>query len=160
MSLKSARTTPPPTSGNSDRDSAGRRIGCSAHSCPERASVYIEGAPNGVCSWHHFADPHHWPAVTEERLQVETARLRMQGEVPRAPTAAHPLSKADKIALLGNLRTVLTTDQRADPKAWARKLQARHEAGEALSSQQIDAYTRALHLTPRTRATHIEEAHE
>lgn len=45
-----------------------------------------------------------------------------------------------------------------DPKAWAKRLKARHEAGETLSALQIDYYREALGIKPDDQQQRQEAA--
>lgn len=90
---------------------------CSAHGCPMRWSV----DPGRLCSYHAWSDSKHWPLITS-RLQNEGAWA------------------------LSRPREVDTRSHVGHPKAWALRLQERHQAGEKLSRIQIEMYREALRV--------------
>ena len=67
------------------------------------------------------------------------------------PTAEEQARAAEVIAKAANR---LTEIDRRDHKEWAKSLQSRHEAGERLSTQQINAYCEALGI----KRTDMQEA--
>lgn len=61
-------------------------------------------------------------------------------------TPANPQRVAE---LAKQVRESFGTEAKKDPKAWAHKLQKRHESGEKLGAHQIRAYREALGLDGR-----------
>lgn len=69
-------------------------------------------------------------------------------QAPPAAYKALPEPKADKFVVTKEMaKLVKDAFTPGDPKAWAYKLKARHEKGEALSLIQIKKYTEALNDT-------------
>ncbi|RZL40155.1 MAG: hypothetical protein EOP35_01735 [Rubrivivax sp.] len=98
----------------------------------------------------------------EKRKRVLLAAVKA-GKLPalaaREECPALPLTTVEKLALpapdpvrkesvrekLAQFAQAKTTADPADPKAWARELKRRDEAGEDLTIEQRDSYKRALH---------------
>ena len=57
----------------------GYSLTCSAHGCPLRWSVQIEGA---LCSYHAWSDPVKWPGISEELRRIGAWR---HPKVPESP---------------------------------------------------------------------------
>ncbi len=93
-------------------------LDCSAHGCPLKWSV-----SNGshLCSYHAWAEPKEWPAITEA--------LQRSGPWK-----------------LGKTYEVDTTSHKGHMKAWALRLKERHERGDELSPLQISMYQSALKM--------------
>ena len=123
-----------------DDIAAERRLMCVAHGCPNRWSVDI-GTGGAMCSAHAWADRKNWPSITDEQLR----RIAARQDVPQKKPPV-PMTDAQKRATLLALRQVITS-QPSDPKAWAHRLKARHDAGEKLTQQQVRCYRSALRLS-------------
>lgn len=67
----------------------------------------------------------------------------------QAPLLEAPKANPTRIAQLAEQVRSTFDQAQKDPKAWARKLQQRHEKGEALGGHQIRAYREALGLDGR-----------
>jgi hypothetical protein len=113
-------------------------------------------------------EPVSWSASLgwdlEKRKRVLTAAVeagKLPALVVREECPALPLTTAEKLALPApnpthreNFREKLTSlaqtlrDDKPDPKAWARDLKRRDEAGEELTLELREAYKRALHYAP------------
>jgi len=119
-----------------------RALRCSAYDCPNNWSVSREGY-RPLCQYHAWEPQHEWPRITEQLLREIAFK---SGKVT---TPAKHLSPAEKMEILNRLRTVLSASSREnmDHKAWAKRLQARHEAGQTLSQNQIRCYRAALRMT-------------
>lgn len=130
--------------------------------------VYAKAVTKAVAA----GQPVTWQASLgwdmEKRKRVLLAAVEA-GKLP-APAAreecpALPLTKADKLALpapnaarrenfrekVAGLAANMSKAEPADPKAWARELKRRDEAGEALTIKQRDDYQRALHYATDSR---------
>lgn len=101
----------------------------------------------------------------EKRKRVLMAAVK-EGKLPalaaRDECPALPLTTVEKLALpapdpvrrenyqqsVTVLAKKLSEREPADPKAWARELKRRDEAGEELTMEQRDSYKRALHYAP------------
>lgn len=120
-----------------------RALMCSAHGCPLRWSVM--GDRGRACSAHYWAEPHDWPRITQRILDAEADRARYAdaGRPARAPATLE-----ERKTVVARLHDVV--ESRTDPRAWARELQRRHQAGEPLSPAKIDEYRRALRLDAPT----------
>ena len=126
--------------------------------------VYAKAVTRAVAA----GEPVSWaPSLgwdLEQRKRVLTAAVEA-GKLPalaaRDECPALPLTKAEKLALPApnptrreNFREKVTAlaqtlrEDRPDPKAWARELKRRDEAGEALTLELREAYKRALHYAP------------
>ena len=57
----------------------GHSLMCSAHNCPLRWSVQIEGA---LCSYHAWSDPVKWHGITDELRRIGAWRLP---KLPQSP---------------------------------------------------------------------------
>lgn len=112
---------------------------CGAHECPNRWSVEADGHWH-LCQHHAWEPAHKWPEITQQLLDDVVYRSTLQ-----KPYVA-PVSEPEKRGILKNLRQVLMERALSDPKAWAKKLQAKHEAGKRLSAYQIECYRAALKL--------------
>jgi hypothetical protein len=121
-------------------DAVDRTLMCPAHGCPNRWTV--QGEAGRGCSAHYGADPADWPRITQHLLEaeVDAARRGMRD----APQAELALSREDKLRLLARVRDVHR--ERPDPFLWARRLHARHVAGQHLNPTQIECYERVLRL--------------
>lgn len=119
-------STRPTASGDHD-------LMCAARGCPNRWSVQREGG-RGMCSAHAWVeDAHLWPVITQEQLDAAADRARYRDAMADRPRPA-TLAMAEKVEILQRLASIGT----ADPHAWAKRLQARGRAGEALSQAQRD----------------------
>lgn len=77
----------------------------------------------------------------------DLCRASPKKEVPLLEQApANPKRVAE---LAKHVRESFGTEAKKDPKAWAHKLQKRHESGEKLGVHQIRAYREALGLAGR-----------
>jgi hypothetical protein len=90
---------------------------CSAHGCHQRWMV----GPEKLCSYHAWEDPKKWPRITDELNRLGPWQLQ-------------------------RFREVDTTVHKGHPKAWAMRLQERHQSCERLSRIQIEFYQVALRL--------------
>jgi len=111
---------------------------CAAQGCPNRWSV--DAGQGRCCSAHAWASRGQWPEITQQQQWDETERARQRGESKPAP--AMPLTRAEKVEILAQLRGLFT--QPRDPKAWAHALQRREAAGERLSDVQRSAWRAAV----------------
>jgi hypothetical protein len=69
-----------------DDSIADRALLCIAGGCPNLWSV---DAGNGrLCSAHAWADPHHWPQITQEQLDAQADRALRNASPPAPPAAA------------------------------------------------------------------------
>ena len=124
--------------------------------------VYAKAVTRNVSA----AQPVKWQASLgwdmEKRKRVLMAAVK-EGKLAaieaRKECPALPLTRADKLALPApdparreSLREKVTglahaksKEDPADPKAWARELKRRDEAGESMTLEQREAYKRALH---------------
>ena len=69
-------------------------------------------------------------------------------QCPPPKVTALPEPKADKVVVNKEMaKLVKEAFKNDDPKGWAKRLKARHEAGEHLSQLQIKAYREALNDT-------------
>lgn len=113
---------------------------CTANGCPNRWCV---DAGNGhLCSAHAWSDRHQWPQITQEQLDAQTARALRQAVAQSQPPAQRWTGER-KAAVMRRLKAALAACQR-DPKAWAKRLKAREEAGEKLGDLQRAAWRAAL----------------
>lgn len=83
-------------------DEAGeeRTLHCAAVGCPNRWAV--DAGKGRLCSWHAWASPHEWPAITAEQRSAETDRaLALQdgssGERPAFVTRNEALAKLARV---------------------------------------------------------------
>jgi len=111
---------------------------CAAHGCPNRWSVLKEG-DKGLCSAHAWVDDRKlWPQITQEQLDF-AVELAM-----RVPPEDKKYSREEKQEILDKLKVLLATFGQRDPRAWARDLKAREEAGKRLSHFQRQCWREAL----------------
>jgi hypothetical protein len=110
---------------------------CPAHGCPHRWAV--EGDRGRACSAHYWADRQAWPAITEQLQRDEADRAMRRMVPPRTPT---PTTREQRRATVEALHQL--GNGPADPRAWARRLRDRHERGDRLTRDEIDAFRRAL----------------
>lgn len=101
---------------------------CRAHGCPNIWTTMS----SQLCRWHSAAPTWDWPRITEE-LSTEIVTGAVERQRPTERPA--PLSKADKVSILGKLRALFASKP-VDPKAWAYALRKREQAGEQLSENQ------------------------
>lgn len=121
-----------------------RETRCIASRCPCRWTV---DAGNGrLCSAHAWADPFHWPRITDELLDRETERaIRADRAAPPAPK--RPLSRTEQLQLLHRMRAQLQRLAAGRGNLdWAHRLKARDEAGDRLTLAQRQSYRAALRL--------------
>lgn len=60
---------------------------------------------------------------------------------------ARPLTHDERASIVRKAKRVLgAVGQQSDPRAWAKRLQERHQSGERLTRAQVTAYRGALHL--------------
>lgn len=111
---------------------------CRASGCPNRWAV--DNGASRLCSAHATAEPKRWPEITQIEIWNETERARHRGE---AEAWQAELDKAEVADGLRQLSTKLHGNG-GDPKAWARVLKAREEAGEQLGRAQREAWRVAL----------------
>lgn len=83
---------------------------CSADGCPNRWS--IDSSDKGIyrcCSAHAWVERHEWPLVTQQQQwdEVERARLRGELEFNRSKVTQAPLTKAQKLEKLTELRDLM-----------------------------------------------------
>lgn len=110
---------------------------CSAHGCPARWSSDFG---RKLCTAHAWADPHHWPAVTQEQIDAETERaIRLQYPATKPPRP--PMTREQRVAIADRLRGATNA---APSKDWAYALRDREHRGELVSTAQRDAWRRAL----------------
>lgn len=123
--------------------------------------VYAKAVTRAVSA----GDPVQWSASLgwdlEKRKRALTAAVeagKLPALVAREECPALPLTKTDKLALpapepvrrdafrqkLCALASAKTEEEPADPKAWARELKRRDEAGDDLTLDQREAYRRTL----------------
>jgi len=117
-----------------------RALMCPASGCPLRWCV--EGDRGRGCSAHYWAPAHEWPRITQRILDgiAHHARYAAAGRPP-----AEPMTPEQRRATATAVADFVAS-RAADPRAWARELQRRHDAGEALPAAKVDAYRRALRL--------------
>jgi hypothetical protein len=112
---------------------------CTASGCPHRWSVDFG---TRLCSAHNGAELHEWPEITQRLLDADTdAALRSQE--PRKQATHRHFSAAEKKAVGQRLRAAL---RNVGGKDWARRLQAREEAGRRLSDAQKAMWRAALNF--------------
>ena len=122
-----------------------REFMCQARDYPSEWSVKTE--EHRLCTHHAFKQPHEWPPITDKLLQ-----LQAQGRLPTfasaarriPPSAGGWMSDDDKLRAINEIRAMLHNSQAKDPKAWARRLRDREEAGEKLSKIQKAYWREAL----------------
>lgn len=69
-------------------------------------------------------------------------------QCPPSNVVALPEPKADAVVVDAQMKQILREAfDTGDPKAWAKKLKCRHDAGEKLSIVQVKAYREALNET-------------
>jgi hypothetical protein len=109
-----------------DDIAAGHELQCAATGCPHRWSV--DAGSGRLCSWHAWADPHHWPQITQERLDAMADQARRNQDRP-APVKS--LSWAEKTAILKTLRGAL--GPKKGRKDWSQRIIDRASDGERVS---------------------------
>ena len=119
-----------------------RDLKCRAHDCPNNWSV----STSHLCSAHAWVDPLHWPRITQEQQQLRFQARNESRNERRTSGATSNLTSLDKKRIL---HSMLDAPANPDTKQWARKLKAREQAGEKLSSIQKKFWREALH-EPRT----------
>jgi hypothetical protein len=131
---------------------------CAAQYCPARATIFdsTSGAPkNGLCRYHHAAPRHVWPqlsAVLNRAQSVEetNAGLAHLGVRITVPMAWEPPQSTGETVpqIIARLRARLAHGIEFPPPSdeWARTLQSRHEAREALLPCQVKGYRAALNI--------------
>lgn len=119
-----------------------RTLLCPAAGCPNRWSV--AGERGRGCSAHYWANPRDWPRITQELVEAETRLALIAAAArPAVPPETPPLDvRKAAVAVLH----AFVDERNRDPRAWARELQRRHQAGERLSAVKVEAYRRALRL--------------
>lgn len=116
---------------------------CTATRCPRRWTVDL--GSGRLCSAHAWAQPHHWPQITEELLEADAQRAyRAQYAEPKRERL--PLTRTEQLQLLHRLKTAVQRMADRGSLAWAERLKARDEAGERLTLAQRQSYRAALRL--------------
>jgi hypothetical protein len=112
---------------------------CTARGCPNRWSVDTPDR-HKLCQHHAWAPEHDWPSVTDSQWAFKAAE---ESQIP-APVAR--MSDQQKRGTVSELRSMLNARQfeQSDPKAWAKRLQERHQIGERLNPNQVRSYQAAL----------------
>lgn len=77
-----------------------RDLMCAAHGCPNAWSLLS----TRLCRWHSAAPAHLWPIVSKELADEITDRAMQRSAPPRETL---PLTRADKTAILQNMRLVV-----------------------------------------------------
>lgn len=116
-----------------------RSLMCAATGCPNRWS--IDRGNGKLCRWHDASPSHRWPAITQEQVDADADRIRAAGMDRPAPV---PVDRAAAVQALRDFRL----GPNGDPRAWARALQRREEAGEKLSVAQLQMWRDALKHQP------------
>jgi len=79
------------------------RMACSAHGCTLAGAILNHpGEPSGLCAYHHAANPHDWPKVTQKMNDwscVTEAITDCRRIHSRPETAANSRLIAEKYAL-------------------------------------------------------------
>lgn len=101
---------------------------CSAHGCPNLWST----SDGNLCRWHAAAEPHQWPAITQEAQHEITERARRAGS-PKP--VARPYTLAEKQEVLKELSD-LARNMNSNPRAWLDRLRIREANGERMSPMQ------------------------
>lgn len=130
---------------------------CSASGCPNRWSVDFG---HRLCSAHNGAELHEWPEITQRIVDAETDAA-FRGQEPRRQATHRHFSVAEKKAVGQRLRAVL---RNVGGKDWARRLQAREEAGRKLTDAQKAMWRAALNYGetlgwPEETREELEAAH-
>ena len=113
---------------------------CSAKGCPNRWSV--DAGKGKLCSAHHSVDDmlHLWPQITQEERDMEVMRAQRPMPAPRPP-----LSRADKLAILNDMRNAMKRFGSPDgSRAWAEALRDRERDGARLTHAQRTMWRAAL----------------
>jgi hypothetical protein len=85
----------------------------------------------------------HLPAKAPNVLEFR--QLCRSAPKPEFKQLPRPAQDPQKVAeVVGVVKSKLTQLPAVEPKAWARKLKARHDRGEKLAPHQIAAYRKAL----------------
>lgn len=113
---------------------------CAAAGCPLPWSV--SGERGKACSAHYWAPPHEWPRITQRILDAIADRDRYAAA---GRAASVPVTSEMRKAAVAALHAYVD-DRHGDPRAWARELQRRHEAGERLRPDKVQAYRGVLRL--------------
>lgn len=113
---------------------------CRAQGCPNRWSVSAESG--ACCSAHAWADPHHWPAITQHQLNAETDRVMRR----QYPVETQRQAVPDVRRLRGQLAAMAHAlrGATANPRAWAHRLRGREQRGEALNDTQRAVWRQVL----------------
>jgi hypothetical protein len=134
---------------NKTSDDGGYAIGytqdqvCSAKGCPSRWAV--DAGKGRLCSAHHSVDdmPHLWPQITQQELDMEAMRVQRAQRPKQHPAA--PLSRADKIAILNDMRSAVQSfGKPTSDRAWAEALRDRDRDGARLTPAQRTMYRQVL----------------
>ncbi len=120
---------------NSVEDDAALK--CTASGCPMRWSVDFG---TKLCSAHSGAELHEWPEITQRMLDADP-EAAFRSQEPRKQATHRHFSAADKKAVGQRLRAALRNQ---GGKEWARRLQAREEAGKRLNTAQKTMWRAAL----------------
>ena len=93
---------------------------------------------------HLPSDP---PSLPEFVALCRASAAQPKCSTPRLPHVMTPEERAVAERATNAAMKALNRDKR-DHKAWAKRLQSRHAAGEKLSVMQINSYREALFITP------------
>lgn len=112
---------------------------CRAHDCPNPWTVSREGHWP-LCSHHAWVDKNEWPDITQRLIN------RIAFAVEKRPEPVAHMTVADRAATIKRMRAMMTANMgdNKDHKAWAKRLHARHLAGEKIGHAQIAMYRQAL----------------
>lgn len=128
------------------RDFMGRYEGQDAASVKTSWGHELDGYSQNLKSlaWALENLPERPPNVIEFR---SLCRRAPSNDVPALPEPkADPARVAAELAKLAPLRARTESQSPVDHKAWAKRLKARHEAGERLNLNQVRCYRAALGL--------------
>jgi len=156
VSYSQAKAKHDATSG--DDGGKARGLMCAAHGCPNRWAV--DAGHGRLCSAHAWADPNHWPEITQAQQWDETERARLRGE-PQPAASSRRVTDPDRLRVL--LRRFADHVRARDqaPKRWAWKLKEREEAyPHSLSPAQRAMWREALHHDLTRQQIAEEEAEE
>jgi hypothetical protein len=113
---------------------------CMAHNCPMEWTV---DTGSRLCSYHAWAAAREWPSITSAligRQHLGTLPTFAKAQNKQIPPSGITLSTEQKRDAVLGLKRLGSSD----PRAWAKRLQARENAGEHLSKFQADAWRQAL----------------